>query len=125
MSRGRVLAAVVLTHLGINVVHGSAHTGAVVPLSVFGTLFVYSVILAAPLVGLVLWRWRPRLGGWLVAASMGAALVFGLVNHFVIAGSDHVSHVAADWRLLFGVTAVLLVVCEAVGAVVGVWAADL
>jgi hypothetical protein len=125
MTRGRLLAAVVLIHFAINVVHGRAHAGAVVPLSTFGTLFVFGVILAAPLIGLVIWRWRPRLGGWLVAASMGAALVFGLINHFVISGSDHVSHVAADWRLLFGVTAVLLVVCEAVGAAVGVWAADL
>jgi hypothetical protein len=124
MTRGRLLAAVVLTHFAINVVHGRAHAGAVVPLSTFGTLFVVGVILVAPLVGLVVWRWQPRLGGWLVAASMAGSLVFGLINHFVIAGADHVAHVAADWRLLFGVTAVLLVVCEAVGAVVGVWAAD-
>jgi hypothetical protein len=119
-----VLTAVVLIHLAINVVHGSAHAGAVVPLSTFGALFVYSVILAAPLVGLVAWRWQPRLGGWLVALSMAGALVFGLINHFVVAGSDHVSHVAGDWRLLFGVTAALLVVCEAAGIAIGVWAAE-
>jgi hypothetical protein len=123
MTRGRLLAAVVLFHFAINVVHGRAHAGAVVPLSTFGALFVFGVILAAPLVGLVVWRWKPRLGGWVVAVSMAGSLLFGLINHFIIAGSDHVSHVAADWRLLFGVTAVLLVVCEAVGAVVGVWAA--
>jgi hypothetical protein len=118
-----VLTAVVLIRLAINVVHGRAHAGAVVPLSTFGALFVYSVILTAPLVGLVVWRWLPRLGGWLVAISMAGALVFGLINHFVIAGSDHVFHVASDWRLLFGVTAALLVVCEAAGIAVGVWAA--
>ena len=125
MTKGRALASVVLVHFAINVAHGRAHAGAVVPLSPLGMLFVYSVILAAPLVGLGLWRWRPRLGGWIVAASMAGALVFGLINHFLIDGADHVAHVAAEWRQLFGVTAALLVVCEAAGAVIGVGAADL
>ena len=49
-------------------------------------------------------------GGWIVAASLGGALVFGLINHFIIAGPDHVAHVAAEWRTLFGVTAALLFV---------------
>jgi hypothetical protein len=123
MTKGRALASVVLLHFAINVAHGRAHAGAVVPLSPLGTLFVYVVVLSAPLIGLGTWRWRPRLGGWIVALSMGGALVFGLINHFIVGGSDHVSHVAADWRLLFGVTAALLVMCEAAGTAIGVWAA--
>ena len=123
MTKGQALASVVLVHFAINVAHGRAHVGAEVPLSLLGMLFVYIVILAAPLAGLGVWRWRPRLGGWIVAASMGGALVFGLINHFLIDGSDHVAHVAADWRLLFGITAMLLVVCELAGTVIGVWAA--
>lgn len=122
MTKGQALAAAVLIHLGISVAHGRAHTGAQVPLPLAGTLFVYIVILAAPLAGLALWRWRPRAGAWLVAAAMAGALVFGLVNHFIIDGQDHVAHVAAGWRTLFGVTAALLVVSEAAGAVIGVWA---
>jgi hypothetical protein len=124
MTRGQALTAVVLTHLVISVLHGRAHAGAHVPLPFPGTLFVYLVILAAPLAGLGVWLWRPRAGGWIVAASMGGALVFGLVNHFIMDGSDHVSHVAAEWRPLFGVTAALLLVAEAAGAVIGVWAAS-
>jgi len=58
-----------------------------------------------------------------VAACMSGALVFGLINHFIMAGPDHVAHVAAAWRQLFGVTAALLVVCEAAGAAIGVWSA--
>jgi hypothetical protein len=122
MTRGQALTAVVLTHLAINIAHGRAHAGGQVPLSAVGALFVYIVILAAPLLGLGLWRWQPRLGGWIVASSMSGALVFGLVNHFIIDGVDHVAHVAAEWRLLFGITAALLVVCEAAGAAVGIWA---
>src|SRR3954463_16593929 len=123
MTRGKAVTTVVLIHLAINLAHGRAHAGADVPLSVLGTLFVFIVILAAPLIGLGVWRWRQRLGGWVVAASMCGALVFGLINHFIIDGSDHVAHVAAGWRQLFGVTAALLVVWEAIGTVVGVWAA--
>ena len=66
---------------------------------------------------------RSRAGAWIVAASMAGALVFGLVNHFIVDGSDHVTHVAAEWRSLFGVTAALLVVSEAAGVAIGVWAA--
>jgi hypothetical protein len=121
MTRGRALAAVVLVHLAISIAHGSAHAGAQVPLPLAGALFVYIVILGGPLVGLSLWRWRPQLGGWIVAVSMGGALAFGLVNHFVIDGPDHVTHVAAEWRQLFGITAALLVVCEAAGTAIGVW----
>jgi hypothetical protein len=124
MTRGQTLTAVVLTHLAINIAHGRAHDGGQVPLTAAGTLFVFIVILAAPLVGLGVWRWQPRLGGWIVAASMSGALVFGLFNHFIIDGSDHVAHVAAAWRQLFGVTAALLVVCEAAGTAIGIWSAS-
>lgn len=117
------MAGVVLIHLAISIAHGRAHTGAQVPLPVAGALFVYIVVLAGPIAGLVVTRWRPRAGAVLVAASMIGALVFGLSNHFLIDGQDHVAHVAAGWRTLFGVTAALLVISEAAGAVAGVWAA--
>jgi hypothetical protein len=123
MTKGQALAAVVLIHLAISIAHGRAHTGAHVPLALAGALFVYIVILAGPIAGLAVSFWRPRAGGVIVAASMTGALIFGLVNHFLIAGRDHVAQVAADWRTLFGVTAALLVVSEAAGAAVGVWAA--
>jgi hypothetical protein len=115
------LAAVVLAHLAISVLHGRAHSGAQVPLSPAAALFVYIVILAGPLIGLAVWPWKPIAGGWIVAASLGGALVFGLINHFIIAGPDHVSHVAPEWRTLFGVTAALLLATEAAGAAIGVW----
>jgi hypothetical protein len=123
MTRGQGLTTIVLLHFAINIVHGSAHAGAQVRLSRAGALFVYTVILAAPLAGLALWRWRPVLGGWTVAASMFGALAFGLINHFILDGADHVSRVGAEWRQLFGATAVLLLVCEAAGTAAGIWAA--
>jgi hypothetical protein len=123
MTRSQALTAVVLIHLAINLVHGRAHTGALVPLSAAQGLFVYIVILAGPFVGLGAWWWRPRLGGWIVAGCMGGALLFGLVNHFILDGADHVARVAADWRALFGITAALLLASEAAGVFVGLWSA--
>jgi hypothetical protein len=122
MKKRQALAAVVLTHLAISLVHGRAHEGAQVPLPFAGTLFVYIVILAGPIVGLGLSRWRPRAGAWTVAITMAGALGFGLINHFLIDGSDHVANVAAEWRSLFGATAVLLLLSEAAGVAIGMWA---
>jgi disulfide bond formation protein DsbB len=113
------LAAVVLTHLALSVVHGMAHSGAQVALDRAGTLFVYIVILIGPLAGLAVSRWRRQLGAGVVALTMSGSLVFGLINHFIIQGTDHVSHVAPAWRSLFASTAALLVVVEAAGAAIG------
>ena len=123
MTRGQVLAAIVLTHFAISVLHGQAHSGAQVPLPIAGALFVYIVILAGPIAGLTVARWRPRAGALIVAGSMFGALVFGLVNHFIVDGQDHVAQVAVEWRTLFGTTAVLLAVSEAAGVASGVWTA--
>jgi len=110
------LTATVLAHLVVSIVHGVAHTQAHVPLSVAANLFVYIVILAAPLIGLALtWRSR-RLGSWMIGLAMAGSLVFGVLNHFLLASPDHVAHVDPEWRPLFTVTAVLLAVTEALGA---------
>ena len=110
------LTAAVLSHLVISIVHGAAHAEALVPLSRAANLFVFSVILAGPLVGLAL-TWRAeRIGSWLIAITLAGSLVFGLANHFVIAGPDHVAHIARQWRPLFTATAVLLALTELLGS---------
>ena len=116
----RWLTATVLLHLVISIVHGWAHAGANVPLSRSANLFVFSVILAGPLVGLALTWPAARIGTWLIAITMAGSLVFGLVNHFVLASPDHVAHVARQWRPLFTATAVLLALTEAIGAVLAI-----
>ncbi|HMF93548.1 MAG TPA: hypothetical protein VKE96_04605 [Vicinamibacterales bacterium] len=113
------LAAIVLIHLIVSFIHGAAHAGAQVFLPFAGTLFVYIVILAGPLAGLALMPWRPQAGAGLVALTMTGSLLFGLVNHFIIPGSDHVAHVAREWQSMFATSATLLAVLEAAGAVLG------
>lgn len=117
--RDHWLATAVLTHLVITFVHGAAHGGAAVPLGPVAALFVLLVIEVGPVLGLVVSKSRPVLGGWTVAATMGGALVFGFVNHFVLISPDHVSRVAAGWRPLFTASAALLVVSELAGVVAG------
>jgi hypothetical protein len=119
----RLLAAVVVGHLIVSIVHGAAHSGARIPMTLAANLFIWIVIVAGPLAGLWLSRSRPVAGGWVIAATMAGSLVFGVVNHFLIVSPDHVSHVAAEWRLLFAVTAALLVVSEVAGVVVGITSA--
>ena len=110
------LTALVLLHLIISIIHGTAHAGANVPLSRSANLFVFIVIVAGPLAGLaVVWA-AGRAGALLIAAAMAASLVFGVLNHFVFASPDHVTHVAGQWRPLFASTAVLLAVTEMLGA---------
>ena len=111
----RWLTAAVLVHFVIALVHGLAHTRANVPLSRAGTLFVVSVILAGPLIGLAVTRLAQPIGVALVAITMAASLVFGVVNHFVLSSPDHISHVEASWRTLFASTAALLAVTETLG----------
>lgn len=113
------MAAAVLAHLLISIIHGAAHTGARIQLSPLATLFVFVVILAGPVAGLAL-SWRAeRLGSLLAAISLAGSLIFGVVNHFVLDSPDHISHVAAPWSRMFGTTAALLTVTE----ILGVWLA--
>jgi hypothetical protein len=112
----RWVAVIVVTHLVVSLVHGAAHAGARVPLSPLANLFVLVVILAGPVAGLAL-TWRSeRIGMWVIAATLTGSLVFGLVNHFVLAGPDHVTHVVRQWRTLFTATAVLLALTETLGS---------
>jgi hypothetical protein len=110
------LTALVLAHLIISVVHGTAHAGANVPLSRAANLFVFIVIVAGPLAGLALMWAVERAGALLIGIAMAGSLVFGVLNHFVFVSPDHVTHVAGQWRALFATTAVLLTLTEALGA---------
>ena len=111
-SAWRWLTAAVLGHLVVSIVHGAAHSEAQVPLSRAANLFVFTVVLAGPLVGLALASFNERIGSWVIAVTMASALVFGCVNHFVLVGPDHVSQVAERWRPMFTTTAALLAAIE-------------
>ena len=110
----------VLAHLAVTVFHGQAHTRLNVGLANWQQLYVFAVILIAPVVALVLSFTRfARDGLWLLLLSMLGSLVFGAVYHYVIISTDHVAHLpAGDARGLFQVTAVLLLITETFGVLV-------
>ena len=114
--------AIVLAHLAITILHGMAHGSLQISLSALQKFFVLIVINLCPLVAMaLLWTTRrQRPGLLLLALSMGASLVFGVWNHFVVMGPDHVAEVASGTMgRLFQVTAVLLAVIEAAGCWLG------
>src|SRR5574338_565462 len=81
-------------------------------------------LLAILVLGLGMQRFGlPRAGAWIVATTLAGALVFGLANHFLIAGTDHVSHVSGPWARLFATTAAFLVVTELSGVMAALWCA--
>jgi hypothetical protein len=116
-------AVLVLAHMLINIVHGAAHRELHVTLPPAGILFVIVVILLCPLLALaLLWTPQNRLGLLLLTVSMAASSVFGLYNHFLVRGPDHVSAQASDaWGTVFVLTPYLLFLTEALGAFSGLY----
>jgi hypothetical protein len=114
------VAAIVIAHLIVSVVHGIAHVRAQVLMSVPANIFVSGVIVAGPLLGLLLLRRTRPVGSALIAATLTASCIFGLVNHFMLASPDHVAHVAEEARPLFAATAGLLALTETAGAILSV-----
>jgi hypothetical protein len=119
-----LLAGVVILHLILNAIHGLAHTRAKVLISTASTLFVFIVILIGPIAGLIIQRtFQPRAGALVIAITLAGAFFFGVANHFLIHGADHVSQVAEPQCALFGITAASLAVTELFGSALAFWCA--
>jgi hypothetical protein len=114
----------ILTHLGVSVLHGFAHSQLGIGLSAAQEVFVVGVTTATPLMaGYLLWKSKLRAGGALLAASMAGALIFGVYYHFIAPGPDNVAYPsplnygAADE--LFEVTAIGVAMLEFIGTISG------
>lgn len=120
--RDKIVGTVaVLAHLVVNLLHGRAHESLGVGLSTWQNIYVITVILIAPLVAMVLlWTRHAHSGLVLLVASMAASLIFGALYHYVFISPDHVSHLPpGDAQSMFRMTALLLVLTELFGLVVG------
>ena len=127
MMRKVIIAAawVVWLHVLVAILHALAHIGAhILPASFFDYAFIVIVIMIAPVVALFLLNNAPisRLGALLLFLSMLGALLYGLVNHFLLPGADNATHMSPGvWQLPFLVTSYLLLILEAAGSVIGLW----
>jgi hypothetical protein len=113
-------ALVVLVHTVVMLVHGAAHMRLNIELSPWANIYVLGIVGIGPIIGLTFLRsTRQRTGATILFITMVGALLFGLWNHFIAPGADHVMHLrASPWRLPFQVTAGLLLISEAAGAVI-------
>ena len=120
--RDRIVCTVaVLVHLAVNLAHGRAHGELGVGLNEWQTVYVITVILIGPLIAmLLLWTRYARTGLLVLVISMAGSLIFGVIYHYVVVSPDHVSHLPpGNAQGVFRMTALLLVVTELFGVVVG------
>jgi hypothetical protein len=119
------LLAIVVVHFVVTLWHRAAHEHIPVPLSALQTAFVVVVIDLLPLVGAcLLWTKYRCMAALILAGSMFASLIFGLINHFVLESPDNVTSLPEhEWRHSFIASAILIEVIEAIGAAMGFVAA--
>ena len=113
--------ALVGIHAGILAGHDIAHRGLGVDLAPWQQLYAYSLIVAGPFIAAALLvSGRLAIGFAALAASMFAALAFGIFHHYVAISPDHVSHLPAGAeQALFRSTAALMAVFELAAVAVG------
>jgi|ERR1700687_694498 len=87
------ITALVVIHLVASVWHGDAHTQLAIELPPEKNVFVYVVILIAPIVaaGLV-WTRYISVGLWVFVLSMIGALLFGVYHHYILVSPDNIGH---------------------------------
>lgn len=124
----RYAILVVLAHIIITGMHGIAHQQAGVSISDFQSAYVFLVTLAAPIAAAVmLFLNKPKIqlgGAWLLLVSMLGSLLFGLVYHVLLPGSDNIFTIIMhepllDSAVFFTSTAMLLVIVDGVGSWIG------
>jgi hypothetical protein len=116
-----IALAVVALHAAILLAHDSAHVSLGVGLALWQELFIYPVIVAAPVIAALLLSTRfARAGFQLLAASMLGALLFGVYHHYGAVSPDHVAHLPpGDAEGAFRLTALLMAGVESLGVIVG------
>ena len=87
-----VITGLVAVHLVATVWHGSLHSRLSINLSPRQTIFVFGVILVAPIVGAaLLWTRYLSSGLWVFFLSMLGSLLFGVYHHYVMVSSDNIN----------------------------------
>jgi amino acid permease len=119
----RIAWLMILLHAIIATVHGLAHTRLGINLNTFQSTYVLLVIMLAPIMAAVLLSTRhQRLGFAILVLSLAGSLVFGVYWHYLAESPDNVFHLHEGTpQSLFRLTAILLVLSEGCGIIVGLW----
>lgn len=118
-----VITGLVVVHLVATLWHGDAHTRLAIELPPEKNLFVYTVILLAPLVAAALvWTRYATIGLWVFVLSMVGAVLFGAYHHYVLISPDNVGHLPAghpEFHSQFITSAALIALLELASALYG------
>ncbi len=118
----RVLVGLVALNLAVTIVHAAAHAELQILPAGVDLAFIVAVIVVGPVGAVGLLRFHRAFGAVLAAVFMGASFAYGVYNHFLVAGPDHVSIVSSEpWTTVFVISGVALGVLEIVTGVVGVF----
>ena len=113
--------SLVFAHLGVVLVHTTAHLALQILPAPPDTVFILAVILIGPVAALPILRFNPSLASALLTVVMAAAFAYGFPGHFLIAGPDQVAIVGSNgWTLLFVATAVGIGILELASIAVGI-----
>ena len=118
----RFLGALLAMHLLAHSLHGIPHAAIPVVLDPVLTASVVFFMFLLPIAGFILaWRGAVRFGVALFSTAMAVSLLLAGVLHFVIPNPDHVASIpTGPWRLPFQASAILLVIPDVIGTVIGV-----
>lgn len=120
-----VITGLVAVHLVASAWHANAHTSLGVYLPTAKTLFVYIVILLAPVVAAALVSTRYfSLGHWVLFLSMLGSFLFGAYHHYLLVSPDNIAHLPAgspEMHSQFITSAGLIALIELAGALYGAY----
>ena len=88
-----VITGLVIVHLAASLWHSNAHTHLGIELTTEQTLFVYIVIIIAPIVAAILvWTRYVSMALWMFFLSMLGSFLFGAYHHYVLVSPDNIHH---------------------------------
>ena len=88
-----VVTGLVIVHFAASLWHGNAHSHLGIELSSEQTLFIYIVIIIAPILAAILvWTRYVSMGLWMFFLSMLGSFLFGAYHHYVLVSPDNISH---------------------------------
>ena len=119
-----VITGLVAIHLAASLWHGGAHSRLAITLPPEKTIFVFIVILIAPIAAAVLvWTRYFSIGLWVFFLSMLGALLFGAYHHYVMVSPDNIGHLpgSAESHSQFIASAAVIALLELASALYGAY----